>query len=197
MSAWKIFFNCSKSHYYISFQVPDFFNKATELLDDMEWENRKSYCYLNMNIAKNKMAFSRAAFTLVVLLNTLIIFSYPFSNSKVDFNEKANVCALAFLGSLPIFLHSKFEYRWSIVMFMLSLIFSSTVDGLVRMLGTASVITKCFHIFGLLYEIQVKQPSRRSFFSNTDLQFQMVYAIVAGVATVFNPLIFSVLVWEF
>lgn len=163
-------------------------------MDDIEWANRKSHYLLNVNIAKNKLAFSTATFILAVIINTFIIFLYPFSNSEVDFNWKANICTVAFLGLLPIYLRSKFEYRWPIILLMMSLFFANTVDGFMTLLEISCIVTKCFHIFGVVSEIGVKKPSRRSFVRNADLQFQLMHLLIAAVAFSYNPLLFSILV---
>lgn len=186
MSFYKLFKN-------FILQVPDFFKKANELLDDLEWESRKSHNYFNVNIAKNKFAFSTATFILVLLINLLIIFLYPFSQCEVDFNWKSNICVMTFLGLLPIYLHSKFEYQWSIVMLMISMIFANTINGFMTILGCACVVTKCCHVIGIVYEIEVKKRHESSF-NNADLQLQMAYLMIAFFGIVYNPLLFSILV---
>lgn len=140
------------------------------------------------------MAFSTATFILAVLINLFIIVLYPFNSCKFDINEKANYCALAFLGLLPIYLHTKFEYRWTIAMFMISLISANTIDEFIKLMGIACVVTKCCHIFGILYEIWVKKPSQRDGFRNVDLQVQSSYLLIAIIAMSYNPLLFSILV---
>ncbi|CAG9800819.1 unnamed protein product [Chironomus riparius] len=189
----KIFLSCERD--LQGSKIPDFFSKANELLDELEWDSRKSHNYFNLNIAKNKLAFSTATFILVLLINLFIIFLYPFSSCEVDFNWKSNICAMTFLGLLPVYLHSKFEYRWSIWMFMISMIFANTMDGFMTILGSACVVTKCFHIIGIVYEIWVKKQHEHKL-NNADLQLQIAYLMIAFFGTSYNPLLFSILLLE-
>lgn len=130
---------------------------------------------------------------LVLLINLFIIFLYPFSSCEVDFNWKANIIAMAFLGLLPVYLHSKFEYRWSILMFMISMIFADSIDGFMNILGSTCVVTKCFHIVAIIYEIEVKKRHENSL-NNADLQLQISYLMIAFFGIAYNPLLFSILV---
>ena len=73
------------------------------------------------------------------------------------------------------------------------MIFTNTMDGFMTILGSACVVTKCFHIIGIVYEIEVKKRHESSF-NNADLQLQMVYLMIAIFGIAYNPLLFSILV---
>ena len=76
------------------------------------------------------------------------------------------------------------------------MIFASTIDGFMTILGSACVVTKCFQIIGIVYEIGVKKRHEHRL-NNADLQLQIAYLMIAFFGTAYNPLLFSILVSAF
>ena len=71
------------------------------------------------------------------------------------------------------------------------MIFANTIDGFMNILGSACVVTKCFHIVAIIYEVKKRNENS---LNNADLQLQMAYLMIAFFGIAYNPLLFSILV---
>ncbi|XP_054164139.1 inositol 1,4,5-trisphosphate receptor-like isoform X3 [Oppia nitens] len=176
-------------------KVSDFFERTDDLFNEMKWQKKLRAQPLLFWVSRHMSMWNSMSFNLVVLINIIIAFFYPFpAQTELDSRLSAIIWVIMLISlSTVLTMSGRVGIRVLGASFILRLIYSIGIRPTLFLLGLTNVIVTTVHLISIMGNHGTFNKEIKHILIDKEFLYHISYLIFCIVGLVVHPLIYSIL----
>jgi len=194
-SKQKVFFGTERDEQ--GSKVSDFFNKSTELYNEMKWQRKLRSQSLLYSVSSYMSLWASISFNLQFFLNFVVAFFYPFEKARLPGLDPFLSLLLWILvissAACLVTFKNRVWIKMLMITFLVRCIFTFGIETGLTLLGIANVLSTGVHLISIMGNQGTFTKSIFEICTDLEIIYHVIFLSFGILGLCFHPLFYSVL----
>lgn len=180
-------------------KVSDFFERTDDMFSEMKWQKKLRGQPALFWVSSYMSLWSNVLFNCAVLINLIVAFFYPFSDSvpKLGPHLSGLIWAVMLISAaIVITLPRESGIRTLVASTILRMIFSAGPEPTLWLLGTLTVLLKGIHLISIMGNQGTFSKSVKQIVEDAEILYHLSYVSFCILGLCMHPFFYSVLLFD-